>query len=69
MKRISRIDLRNLEKELEGLEDQVIYFHSQNNPDLISLAWIESRISVIKRQLDYEEKKADFEEKGLSILS
>lgn len=68
MKRITRQELRSLEKELEQLEQQASDLSSSDSPDEITLNWIESRTQQIKMLLNYEEKKALFSERGLSLL-
>ena len=68
MKRITRQELRSLEKELEQLEQQASDLSSSDSPDEVTLNWIESRTQQIKILLSYEEKKALFAERGLSLL-
>lgn len=68
MKRITRQELRSLEKELEQLEQQASDLSSSDSPDETTLNWIESRTQQIKMLLNYEEKKALFSERGLSLL-
>lgn len=68
MKRITRQELRSLETELEQLEQQACELARSESPDEISINWIASRTDQIKSLLGYEETKARFTERGLSLV-
>lgn len=69
MKRMTRSELFKLEEELETLLNQVKEINSKDDPDLVAVSWIEHRVNTIKSMINKEDRKVQFVERGLSLLS